>query len=337
MKALVTGAGGFIGSFLVKALRSKEYEIRGLFLPNEDATESEKLGVEIFRGDLTKPETLDGVADGVDIVFHLATRVLDWGSMEVFRKIMVGGTENLLYESVSKQSSGKVKRFIYFSSIAALGCGRDIGGLDEDAQRLRLGIPYSDTKIDAEDLVRDFCSVNNLEYTIIRPANVFGPGSVWVSDILDAFYRGPLPLINGGKEPGAFVYITNLVDGTILAAESKKANGRVYHFNDNYDITWGKYIETLGSWIGKKPMGNLPFKLAWWLGHLMEILLSPLGIRPTMTRLAAGVMGKNLNVDSSRARKELGWKSEVNLNKAMAEIEKWAKEVYIPGRKKKKK
>lgn len=333
MKALVTGLGGFIGSFLMEGLRKRNYEIRGLFLPDEDAAEAEKQGVEVFRGDLTKAESLSGICDGVDVVFHLATRVSDWGSMKKFRRVMVGGTENLLYETLDDESSCAIRRFVYFSSVAALGCGRNVGGLDEDAERVRLGIPYSDTKIEAEDLVSDFCGQYDISYSIVRPANVTGPGSVWVTDVLDAFYRGPLPLINGGKEPGAFVYVTNLVDGAILAAENDRADGRTYHFRDDYDITWGKYIETLGSWIGKKPMGNLPFKLAWRLGHLMEILLTPLGIRPTMTRLAAGVMGRNLDVDNTRAKTELNWRSRVDLEEALAEIEKWVKDVYVPGRK----
>jgi nucleoside-diphosphate-sugar epimerase len=327
MKALVTGAGGFIGSHLVTALHEKDWEIRGLFLPGEDARRAEEFGVEIFRGDLTKPETLAGVAKKVDVVFHLATRVLDWGSMRLFREIMVTGTEHLLRESM-----GNTGRFVYFSSIAALGLGRDLVGLDEDAQRVRCGIPYCDTKIEAEDLIRSFSSDHSLPATIIRPANVIGPGSAWVRDVLDAFYRGPLPLIDGGKAPGAFVYVTNLVDGVVAAATSDDAAGRTYHFRDDYDITWGQYTTILGEWIGKRPLGNLPFGLAWAFGALMEKLLTPLKIRPLMTRLAAGVMGRNLDVDNSRARNELGWKSRVDFERAMAEIKKWVEEVYIPQR-----
>ena len=151
-------------------------------------------------------------------------------------------------------------------------------------------------------------------------------------DVLDAFYRGPLPLIDGGKAPGAFVYVTNLVDGVVAAATSDGAAGRTYHFRDDYDITWGQYKTTLGEWIGKRPLGNLPFGLAWALGALMEKLLTPLKIRPLMTRLAAGVMGRNLDVDSSRARSEQGWKSRVDLERARTEIKKGVEEDYIPQR-----
>jgi nucleoside-diphosphate-sugar epimerase len=330
LKALVTGAGGFIGSFLLRELEKRGYKIRTLFLPEEDATEALGLGVEITRGDITRRETLQGLTGDIDIVFHLATRVLDWGSMSLFRRVMVDGTRNLLEES-----RGAIKRFVYFSSLAALGLGRDVVGLNEDAERRRCGIPYCDTKIEAEDLVSGLCDEYRIPYTIIRPANVIGPGSVWVKDVLDAFYRGPLPLIDGGRAPGAFVYVTNLVEGAILAAESERAIGRTYHFRDDYDITWREYLETLGAWIGKKPLGNIPFKLAWFFGHLLEIILTPFGLRPPMTRLAAGVMGRNNDVDNSRARDELGWKSLVTLDDALLEIEKWVREIYIPDREKK--
>ena len=324
MKALITGAGGFIGSHLVRALHDEGWEMRGLFLPVEDASRAEKLGVEVFRGDLTEPESLSGIAEGCDVVFHLATRVLDYGSFRLFREIMVNGTRNLL--EASKQNTS---RFVYVSSIAAHGLGRNIPGADEDTRRIPCGVPYSDTKMEAEDLVRDFCDGIDLSWVIVRPANVTGPGSVWVKDILDAFYRGPLPVIDGGVHPGAFVYVTNLADGMVLAAKHEAAHGRIYHFRDDYDITWGEYAAHLGELIGKQTMGNLPFGLAWKLGWVCEMLLSPLGIRPPMTRLAAGVMGRNLDVSNDRARKELGWKSRVGLEEALKHIDAWVRDVYL--------
>jgi 2-alkyl-3-oxoalkanoate reductase len=330
MKALVTGAGGFIGSFVARGLTERGYSVRGLFLPDEDAAAAERLGVEVFRGDLTKPETLRGAADGVDVVFHLATRVADWGGMKVFRSVMVEGTENLL-----RECRGTIKRFVYFSSVAALGLGRDIDGLNEDAPRVVCGVPYCDTKGEAEDLVARLAGEADIEYVIVRPANVIGPGSVWVTDVLDAYYRGPLPLIDGGRAPGAFVWVTNLADGAIAAAELPAAAGRTYHFRDDYRITWEGYERFLGGLIGKRPAGSLPFSAAWKLGAALEVLLSPLGVRPPLTRLAAGVMGKNLDVDTTRARKELGWKSRIGEAEALAEIERWVREVYMPRRKRK--
>ena len=144
---------------------------------------------------------------------------------------------------------------------------------------------------------------------------MIGPGSVWVKDILDSFRRGAVPLIAGGNTPGAFIYVDNLVDGALLAAESEIACGKIYHFRDDYDITWGEYIKHLGALIGKKPRGNIPFRFAWTLGHVLEFILTPLSIRPPMTRLAAGVIGRNLDIDAGRAKRELHWKSRIPLTK----------------------
>ncbi len=325
-KVLVTGASGFIGSHLVKELIKRNNAVRGLFLPDENVDEFRTLGVEVFRGDLTKPDTLRGIAAGIDIVHHLATRTLDWGSRRQFERIMVDGTRHLLAESV-----GNVSRFVYYSSIAALGLGRNLYGLDEDAERIKCGIPYCDAKIIAEDVVKNVCEQSGLAYTIIRPANVIGPGSVWVKEILDGFRRGPVPLINGGEAPGAFVYVQNLVEGTILAGEATAAGNRVYHFIDDYPITWKAYLTAIGAMIGKKTTGNLPFGLAWKLGGALEAIFTPLGVRPPITRLAVGVMGKNLAVDNRRARQELGWQSRISQEQAMQEIAAWVQRAYLGG------
>lgn len=323
MNILITGAAGFIGFHLTKVLVEKGHSVRGLLLPQENGQALEKLGVDIFRGNLTQPDSLVGVAHGMDMVFHLAARTLDWGTRKQFETVMVDGTRHLL-----EASRGHVSRFVYCSSIAAYGFGRALAGFTEEDERNVCGIPYCDTKIMAEDLVATYCTTNNMDYTIIRPANVIGPGSVWVKEVLDGFKRGPFPLIGKGRAPGAFVYIDNLVEGMILAGLSDGAKGRTYLFCDDFPITWGAYLNTVGGWIGKAPAGSIPFWLAWALGSFFETLLTPLGIRPPMTRLAAGVMGQDNSVDASRARQELGWESRVSQEEAMQRIKAWVDSDY---------
>lgn len=327
MNILVTGAAGFIGFHLTKELLRQGHRVRGLLLPVEAAEPLNALGVEIFRGDLTRPDSLEAVGKNMDIVFHLAARTSDWGTQKQFEAIMVDGTRNIL-----RACRQDISRFIYCSSIAALGLGRKLAGLDETAPRKICGVPYCDTKIMAEDLVVGFCRDNKITYTVVRPANVIGPGSVWVKEILDAFKRGPMPLFSSGRAPGAFVYIDNLVDGIIRAGLSKAAAGRIYHFRDEYPITWGQYLNTVGSWIEKKTFGSLPARLAWSLGAFAETLLIPLSIRPPITRLAVGVMGWDNSVDTCRARTELGWEPRITQEEAMNRIKEWVESSYIQGR-----
>ena len=185
MKALVTGAGGFIGSHICRALLEKDDKVRGLFLPGEEAGDLEVEGVEVARGDITRPPTLKGCTRDCDVVYHCAARVLDWGPRRLFTETIVDGTRNLLDESL-----GQVKRFVYLSSIAAYGLKYHNKDCTEDAPLRRVGIPYGDCKAEAEEICRSYHNKEGLEVTIIRPSNVFGPTSVWVRDVLDAFQRG---------------------------------------------------------------------------------------------------------------------------------------------------
>ena len=107
MKALVTGARGMIGSYICRSLLSSGDEARGLFLPDEDAVDLEQQGVQAFRGDITKRETLKGCAQGCDVVYHCAARVTDWGARRLFVASIVDGTRNLREESL-----GEVTRII---------------------------------------------------------------------------------------------------------------------------------------------------------------------------------------------------------------------------------
>ena len=117
MNILITGAAGFIGFHLTQALVEKGHQIRGLLMPQEDGRALEKLGVEIFRGNLTEPDTLKGLAEDMEVVFHLAARTLDWGSRRQFEAIMVDGTRNLLEESreLSRFVLKKIKEWVVTS------------------------------------------------------------------------------------------------------------------------------------------------------------------------------------------------------------------------------
>jgi nucleoside-diphosphate-sugar epimerase len=214
-------------------------------------------------------------------------------------------------------------RFIYLSSIAACGLGRHLKGFRETDTPKKSGIPYNDAKLDAEILVRTFQDKFPGGCTIIRPANVIGPGSVWVDEVLRQFSKAPVPLIDKGRYSASLIYVDNLVDGIIKAATSDIACGRTYQFRDDWDVTWEQYLTDLSALTGKKPFGSVPFFVAWWLGTIAEMLCTPIGIRPPATRLAAAVMGRDNDVDTTKAKKELGWRTTVSYPEAMNSIAEW--------------
>lgn len=324
MKALITGATGFIGSVLARELIGKGHQVRALVLPGENAAPLEKLGAEIRSGDLLKRETIEGIGEGIDTVFHLAGRVTDWGAREQFYTAIYDGTVNLIHEAL-----GKAPRFVYISSIAAIGFGRHMKGIKESDPAFRSGIPYNDAKLDTEKLVMCVHATGALACTVIRPANVTGPGSVWVRDIVEKMMSMPLPLIDGGRYSSSFVYVDNLVDGIILAGTLDIAKGKTYQLRDDWNVSWKQYIGDLGSFVGKKPLGSLPYGLARLMGTLCDTVCTPLGIRPPVSRMSIEITGRDNDVDTSLAKSELGWKTRVPYPEAMEKIGAWVKETYL--------
>ena len=135
MRVLVTGAAGFIGSHLTTRLLERGDEVRGLLMTGEADRGLEAAGTEIFRGDLTDPSSIAGVAEGCTKAIHCANRTIDWGTREQFFSIGVDGTRNLLEEC-----AGKVERFVYLSSVAAYGLGVQMRDFDEYIPLVKTGI-----------------------------------------------------------------------------------------------------------------------------------------------------------------------------------------------------
>jgi nucleoside-diphosphate-sugar epimerase len=201
--------------------------------------------------------------------------------------------------------------------------------MTEEDEALKSGVPYNDAKLDAERLVQSYQGKVKTDYTIVRPANVTGPGSVWVRDIIERYQGLFVPLIDQGKHSASLIYIDNLVDGIILAGTMDIAKGKTYFLLDDWFVTWKQYVTDLGSIIGKKPLGSISFKTAWTIGAFLEKILTPLHIRPPVTRLAAGVMGRNNDVNAALARKELGWNTKVSYEEAMETIRLWVLDTMV--------
>lgn len=315
---LVTGAHGFIGSHLVDEFLANGTRVRGLVSPwgatenLADAAHSENF--EIVRADVTEPQSVEGICEGVEAVVHAAARVADWGPWSAFERVNVGGTKALLREA---ERAG-VRRFVLVSSVAV---HRYRGFREADPRTVpRDGgsMPYGRSKILAEDAVLAAA----LEGVVVRPGLwPFGPRDPNLARLADAVRRGALPLVDGGRAVINTATIGNLVRGLRLAAERPEAAGRIYVIADAGAPSWKELMDELARLTGgPPPRRSVPGAVAAPIAALIETAWRVFAPRrePPLTRYRAGLMGRDVHFSIEAAERELGYEPSLTWRDGLA-------------------
>ncbi|MEO1448225.1 MAG: NAD-dependent epimerase/dehydratase family protein [Bacteroidota bacterium] len=317
--ALVTGANGFIGRHLCQTLVDQGYIVKGLLLPGEEAHPDLPFAVIKHYGNLEDPNSLRGIIEESGIIFHLAARVLDYGRGKWFRNSILTGTENLW-----KATRDHAWRFVFASSVAAMGVNRHLFGKNETDPIQLTGIPYGDCKAKAEERLRELSRRDGIPISIFRPTNVIGPGSVWITEPVKRMKSlTGLPLIDGGEYDAALLSVHNLVDGIMLCGMHPEAIGETFFFRDEWDISWRQFMMDVGELVDLFPKGRIGYQAAWTLGVVSEAICRPFGRRPPVTRLGVGLTGRDLRVSNEKARTLLGWAPRQTYEECMEEIRTW--------------
>lgn len=323
-KILITGITGLIGNYLYRKLsQNADYSIRGQYVTKRNINNYLAQGVEMVQADICEASQITHICQGVDTVIHAAARVLDYGTKEEFYTAHYHATNHLLEDA----KNNKVSHFIYISSFGvASSLSRKNILPDENTPLIKSGIIYDDVKIDTEKLVIDFCSKNEMYYTIIRPAAVIGEGSVWVVEPLKRITQKPgMFLIDGGKHDACLIDAANLADGIIRCLDNTQAYNEIFFFSDDWHITWKKYLNDLAAIKGMKIEKNIPFFIAYPLAAIAEKIFPLLGKKPPIAKKSAKATGSDRRVNCTKARTKLDWKSEVNYEQSMQSIAKWVR------------
>src|SRR3990170_313861 len=195
MKALVTGATGFIGGHIVDSLLAAGHQVRGLARNTEKAARLRDLGVEATMGDLTDIASLRAAARGVDTVFHAAAKVTDWGPWPEFEAATVLGTEQALQAAVD----AGVRRFLHVSTVGVYDDRALVsaGGRAGEDTPLTTGADgswgfYAKSKMLAEKAAFRYHNEGKLIVSAIRPAWVYGPRDESIFPRLVQFLKSPL-------------------------------------------------------------------------------------------------------------------------------------------------
>ncbi|MCB8979361.1 MAG: NAD-dependent epimerase/dehydratase family protein [Ardenticatenaceae bacterium] len=322
-KILVTGGTGFTGSHLVKRLLGQGHEV--LVVDNQPGyfyEELKALGANITIGSVTDRELMFHLVEGCDVIQHLAAafRRIDLPK-EVYWDVNVNGTRYLL-EAAEKHG---VKKFVYSST-----CGVH-GDVDNPPAPETAPITPADyyqfTKYKGEEVAQEFIE-RGLHVAILRPAAIYGPGDPerWLM-LFKRVAPGRFLMFGNGRATYHPLYIDNLVDALILAAEKEESKGQTYLIADEKYYELNDLVEVIADVLNVDvSVIHLPFWPLWLAAVGCEAVCKPFNISPPLFRRRVDWFRQNRAFDISKAKRELGYQPKVDLKTGLSETAVWYRE-----------
>ena len=323
MRYLVTGGTGFLGPFLIKKLVSGGHLCRCLVRPTGNRKTIQGPGVEIVEGDVTIPEGLKGIAEGMDRVVHMATlghMSNSLASQPMFDKVNVKGTVNIMREA----ARAGVDRFIHCSSVAAMGICPDIPATEES--RCMPHNPYGRSKLKAEKEVLRMVSETGLHAVIVRFSMVYGPGDP--RDILRLTRlakRGLFPRIGSRSKLTPLIHMDDAIQGLLLAMERGRA-GQVYLLTNRQSEPFDNIRKVIQEALGGTRISlYVPEKAVFLAVYLLEKACSMAGRTPSITRKNIESVLADRAFSIEKAEKELGFDPGVEPASGLKDTVLWYK------------
>jgi nucleoside-diphosphate-sugar epimerase len=313
---MITGGLGFIGRTLAQRLREQGVDVRGV-----DVVADPELGV--IAGDVGEAGAWQDAFSGSDTVIHTAALVSNAASAQEAWRINVLGTRNALEAAIR----GGAERFLHFSSVRAFG---DVGfpdGVDELHPVRTDGHTYVDTKIASEQVVLQAHAAGEIECTVIRPGDVYGPGSrPWTILPVEAIDAGRFFLPAMGRGIHSPIYVDDLVAGALRAASAPQAIGEVFTISGGVGVSCNEFFGYYARMLGKRPARRVPTAAAMALAILPEIAARISGNSTELRRSSVIYMTRTGTYSIAKARRVLGFEPEVDLAEGMRRTEDWLRE-----------
>lgn len=328
MEVLVTGASGFIGGYLIKELLKEGHKVDCLV---RSIVKGEKLQKEnnicFIIGDITKPESLQCLEDKYDVIFHLAAMGhVSAASEEAYREfvnINVNGTKNLIHHF---RESHKLKKFIHFSSTAAMG---PIGEPFLDEKSILNPItPYQKSKYESEKTSLKEYAEYGFPTVIIRPCMVYGrEGYGEFYKFCRLMKKGFFPKVGKGKNLTPLVHVKDVVQAALLAMDKSKC-GEVYIIASEQSIPMDKLRNLIVTNLNvKTPYIYIPAWIGLSGAKALETLCNIIKKEPIVTyrNMKSTITDRTFLID--KAKKELNYMPHITFEEGIRETIMWYQEM----------
>jgi nucleoside-diphosphate-sugar epimerase len=315
---LVTGATGFVGSHVVRALSGSATPLRALVRPATDATTLEAAGVEIVRGDLMDPEALRRAVRDCRVIYHAAAITSHRpGSARALHETNVDGTRYLAEAALD----AGVERLVFFSAVKVYGVSRK-GRIDEDAPRAPASA-YARSKARAEDLLSDLAERRGLPVVVARLGGMLGPGAVGWLSLFRSIADGSFRMLGRGEGRYPAADVEDVVAGLVRCGEVPGIEGRIYNLTGAATVRLAEIVSMIAAEVGGPPLRR-------------PLPAAPLRAYRGLQRIAMRLSGRSLPrfsrvelflgdrvFDISRARRDLGYAPCIDLRSSIARTATW--------------
>lgn len=323
MNALVTGAGGFLGLYIVERLLARGDQIRAI--ARQQYPELDRTGVEAVQGDLRNAQTAADACHGVDVVFHAAGVAGIWGPWQYYYGINTLATQNVI---AGCRRHG-VRKLVYTGSPSVTFDGGDQMGVDESVpypQRWLCHYPH--TKALAEQQVLAANGQDGLLTCSLRPHLIWGPRDRHlIPRLLQRAASGQLRRVGDGLNLIDMVYVENAAQAHLQAADALEpgspVGGRAYFISQGEPVNCWQWINQILALADLPPVTkSISFAAAWRIGAILETVyrVCRLTSEPRITRFLAAQLAKHHYFNIGRARLDFGYSPQIATAEGMRHL-----------------
>ena len=317
---LVTGATGFTGTVLTRKLVAAGLRVSAVARASSSLEGLKDCDVQWFRGDVFDEAVIHRAMQGQAYVFHVAAAFREAkGGYQDYWNVHVKSTQWIAAEAVK---SPGFKRLVHVSTFGVHGHVVHPPGTEQSPYAP--GDDYQRTKLEAEEWLRTFAAEHDLDYTIIRPAAIYGPGDRRLLKLFKMATRPVFPLLGKGRCMYHLVHVDDLTNCMLIAATHPAARGEAIICGGDSPIPIADIARTVSEHFRRRTrVVRLPIGPFFLLADLCEAVCKPLKIEPPIYRRRVAFYSKDREFDVSKMRNLLGYQPRHSNRQGLVQTADW--------------